>query len=77
MSPAGSDAESQLDDALRKNANLERELRLIASAWYDQQNRVASGGMIGIRSRGGAEPKSFLGKQRSLIDVVALGGKRA
>ena len=76
FSPAGSDAGSRLEDAQRKIANLDRELRLVTSAWCEQQKRVASGGVISFRSRGAAEPKSFLGKQRSLIDVVALGGKR-
>ena len=74
FSPAGSDAESQLEEARRTNSNLQRELRLMTSAWYEQNRRIGSGGVISIRSRGGAEPRSFLGKQRGLVDVVALGG---
>ncbi|RMZ91208.1 hypothetical protein DV736_g1569, partial [Chaetothyriales sp. CBS 134916] len=75
-----SDTNPQLEVALRKITNLERELRLMTSAWYAQQKQIASGGvgMAGaLRVRNGVEPRSFLGKQRRLVDAVALGGTGA
>ncbi|RMZ75115.1 hypothetical protein DV737_g5448, partial [Chaetothyriales sp. CBS 132003] len=80
LSHEGSDAPPQLEIALRKISNLERELRLMTSAWYAQQKHIASGavGMAGaLRVRNGGEPRSFLGRQRRFVDAVALGGTRA
>ena len=70
-----SEEDSQLEAAMKANTNLKRELNLMTSAWYEQQKRIASGGMMSIRSRTSPEPKSFLGRQRKLVDPVVLGGK--
>jgi chromosome segregation ATPase len=73
-SPSPSEAEIQLEATLRLNANLQRELNLVTSAWHEQNRRFASGGMVTLRTRASPEPRSFLGKHRKMIDVVALGG---
>ncbi|KAL2420097.1 hypothetical protein ABEF95_006344 [Exophiala dermatitidis] len=60
-----------------ENEILQRELKLMASAWYDQNLRLASASSsTSGRSRGlgpGAEPRGFLGRQRHRIDAVAFG----
>lgn len=73
-SPSPSEEESSLEAAVRLNENLRRELDLMTSAWYVQNTRQASGGMVPLRIRASPEPKSFLGKHRKMVDVVALGG---
>ncbi|KAI9879034.1 MAG: hypothetical protein M1823_006881, partial [Watsoniomyces obsoletus] len=73
-SPSSSEAEIQLEATLRLNANLHRELDLVTSAWHEQNRRFASGGMVTLRTRASPEPRSFLGKHRKMIDIVALGG---
>lgn len=73
-SPTPSEAETQLDAAVRMNENLRRELDLMTSAWYVQNMRQASGGMISLRTRTSPEPKSFLGRKRKALEAVALGG---
>jgi hypothetical protein len=64
-----------LEEALTQKANLERELQLMASAWYDQNNRLMSNTVSVAMSRGRppTEPKSFLGRQRKLVDSVLTG----
>ena len=74
-SPTPSEAETQLEAAHRLNDNLLRELDLMTSAWYEQNKRIASGGMVALRTRTSPEPKSFLGKHRKIVDAVALGGR--
>ena len=74
-SPTPSEAETQLEAAHRLNDNLLRELDLMTSAWYEQNKRIASGGMVALRTRASPEPKSFLGKHRKIVDAVALGGR--
>ncbi|RMD39269.1 hypothetical protein DV735_g5858, partial [Chaetothyriales sp. CBS 134920] len=73
-----SDDSSQLEIALHKITNLERELRLMTSAWYAQQKQIASGaaGIANNRVRNGGETRSFLARQRRLVAAVALGGTR-
>lgn len=76
--------EQQLEEQDVLIENLKREIRLISSAWYEQNQRLAtlgsgsgSGAVALMRLKGGAgleEPKSFLGKQRKMLDKVALGG---
>jgi len=65
----------RFQEAVRQNANLERELQLMASAWYDQNTRLMSNTVSTsmYRGRPPPEPRSFLGKQRRLIDGVLTG----
>ena len=70
-----SEEDTQLEAALKANTNLKRELNLMTSAWYEQQKRIVSGGMMSIRNRSSPEPRSFLGRQRKLVDPIVLGGK--
>lgn len=74
-SPTSSEAETQHEATVRLNENLRRELDLITSAFHEQNKRIASGGMVTLRSRTSPEPKSFLGKHRKMVDSVALGGR--
>jgi len=74
-SPTSSEAETQHEATIRLNENLRRELDLITSAFHEQNKRLASGGMVMLRTRTSPEPKSFLGKHRKMVDSVALGGR--
>ena len=74
-SPISSEAETQHEATVRLNENLLRELDLITSAFHEQNKRIASGGMVMLRTRTSPEPKSFLGKHRKMVDSVALGGR--
>ena len=71
-SDSNPEPDSRLDEALSQKANLERELELMASAWYDQYSRLMSNTVSVSMSRGRppTEPKSFLGRQRRLVDSV-------
>ena len=73
-SPTPSEAEHDLEAAKKMVVNLRRELDLMTSAWYEQNRRIASSGMVTLRNRAMPEPKSFLGRQRKLVEVVPLGG---
>lgn len=78
-----SEMEQQLEEQEVKIENLMREIRLISSAWYEQNQRLATlgsgsgGGAVALmRLKGGhgmEEPKSFLGKQRRMLDKVSMG----
>lgn len=78
-----SEMEQQLEEQEIKIENLMREIRLISSAWYEQNQRLATlgsgsgGGAVALmRLKGGhgvEEPKSFLGKQRRMLDKVSMG----
>lgn len=74
-SPTPSEAETSLEAASRMIKNLQRELDLMTSAWYEQNKRIANSGMATLRTRASPEPKSFLGKQRKMVDMIALGGR--
>jgi myosin heavy subunit len=74
-SPTPSEAENSLEAAVKRNKNLQRELDLMTSAWYEQNKRIASSGMVLLRTRPPPEPASFLGKQRKTVEMIALGGK--
>ena len=65
----------RLEEALLQKGNLERELQLMASAWYDQNNRLMSNTANASMSRGRppTEPKSFLGRQRRLVETIMTG----
>jgi len=63
----------KLQEILALNENLRRELRLMTSAWYDQNSRLMSNGALMMRGRASAEPRSFLGKQRKAVEKVLLG----
>lgn len=75
--------EQLLDEQDVLIANLKREIRLISSAWYEQNQRLATlgsgsgGGAVALmRLKGGnglEEPKSFLGKQRKMIERATVG----
>lgn len=80
-----SELEQQLDEQDFLIENLRREIRLVCSAWYEQNQRLATlgaggggGGAVALmrlRNRNGIEePKSFLGRQRSMAEKVMLGG---
>lgn len=76
--------EQQLEDQDVMIENLKREIRLISSAWYEQNQRLATlgagggGGAVALmRLKGGSgieEPRSFLGRQRKLVERVIFGG---
>lgn len=79
-----SELEQQLDEQDILIENLRREIRLVSSAWYEQNQRLGtlgaggSGGgavaLMRLRNRNGIEePKSFLGRQRSLVEKVMHG----
>jgi hypothetical protein len=69
------ESHKRFQEAIRQKANLERELQLMASAWYDQNTRLMSNAVNTSMHRGRPppEPSSFLGKQRRLIDGVLTG----
>lgn len=71
-SPTPSEAEHDLEAASKVITNLKRELNLMTSAWYEQNKRMISGGMSTPRTRA---PKSFLGRQRQAVEMIALGGQ--
>lgn len=68
-------AGQKLEDTLQLNENLRRELKLVTSAWYEQNIRLASSGALPLRTRGQPEPRSFLGKQRRAVETVVLGSR--
>lgn len=72
-----SEEESELDRVKNHNTNLQRELKLMASAWYEQNLRLASMSSAGSgRNRGlgnAGEPRGFLGRQRRKVDAIAYG----
>jgi protein HOOK3 len=64
--------ETQLEESEKLVENLKRELKLMTSAWYEQNSRVMQGQMP--RSMGGGRaPSSFLGKARRDVQDVMLG----
>jgi hypothetical protein len=65
--------QDQLEVALRSNQQLRRETQLIASAWYDQNQRRVYEDASAPRSRPLPEPRSFLGKQRRVVEDVMIG----
>ncbi|KIW28791.1 uncharacterized protein PV07_04665 [Cladophialophora immunda] len=71
------DEESEIERLTNQNIILQRELRLMASAWYDQNLRLASASSATSgRNRGignAGEPRGFLGRQRRRVDAVAFG----
>jgi hypothetical protein len=69
------ESDSRLHEAFAQKANLERELQLMASAWYDQNSRLMSDTVSMSMSRGRPppEPRSFLGRQRKAVDIVLTG----
>lgn len=71
------DDEPEIEALKTQNTILERELKLMASAWYDQNLRLASASSSASgRNRGlgpGADPRGFLGRQRRRMDAMALG----
>ncbi|KAK5070809.1 hypothetical protein LTS08_000456 [Lithohypha guttulata] len=78
-----SEMEQQLEEQDVLIENLKREIRLISSAWFEQNQRLATlgsgtgGGAVALmRLKGGnglEEPKSFLGRQRKMLDKAAFG----
>ena len=53
--------------------NLQREVALMASAWYDQNTRlIGNPGQFG-RGRAGQESRSFLGRQRRMVGDLVMG----
>jgi len=87
MEPKEPKSESEMEQQLEEQDvlidNLKREIRLISSAWYEQNQRLAtlgsgsgSGAVALMRLKGGQgleEPKSFLGRQRRMFDQVMFG----
>lgn len=71
------DEESELERLQNHNTILQRELKLMASAWHEQNLRLASmSSAASGRNRGfggGSEPRGFLGRQRRKVDAVAFG----
>ncbi|KIW13647.1 hypothetical protein PV08_08838 [Exophiala spinifera] len=71
------DEETEIERLTNHNTILQRELRLVASAWHEQNVRLASmSSAASGRSRvfgGGNEPRGFLGRQRRKVDAVAFG----
>lgn len=71
------DEESEIERLQNHNTILQRELKLMASAWHEQNLRLASmSSATPGRSRalgGAGEPKGFLGRQRRRVDAVAFG----
>lgn len=85
-----SELEQQLDAQDVLIDNLKREIKLICSAWYEQNQRLGTMGGAGragivalMRSKASAgmagdgleveEPRSFLGKQRRLVNSALMG----
>ncbi|KAI1614778.1 hypothetical protein EDD36DRAFT_451041 [Exophiala viscosa] len=71
------DEESEIERLQSHNTILQRELKLMASAWHEQNLRLASMSSATpgrSRAMGGAgEPRGFLGRQRRRVDAVAFG----
>ncbi|KIV87114.1 hypothetical protein PV11_02682 [Exophiala sideris] len=71
------DDESEIERLQNHNTILQRELKLMASAWHEQNLRLASmSSATPGRSRalgGAGEPRGFLGRQRRRVDAVAFG----
>src|SRR5580698_8006209 len=65
--------QDQLGDALRSNQQLRREIQLLASAWYDQNQRHMYDNASTPRGKVALEPRSFLGKQRRVVEDVMIG----
>jgi len=65
--------QDRLDELSRENQYLRRELELVASAWYDQQRRYMNSNASVSRGRPTPEPRSFLGKQRRVVEDVMIG----
>jgi protein HOOK3 len=66
--------ESQLEDSKKVAENLRREIKLMSSAWYEQNSRVMQGMMPTGRSYHGGRPvASFLGRARRDVAEVMLG----
>lgn len=66
--------ENQLEDSEKLVENLKRELKLMTSAWYEQNSRVMQGQMpTGRSNNGGRPPASFLGKARRDVGDIMLG----
>jgi protein HOOK3 len=70
--------EIQLEDSEKVVENLKRELKLMTSAWYEQNSRMMQGQMQSGRRDTGRAPASFLGRARRDVGEVMLGspGKR-
>jgi protein HOOK3 len=64
--------ESQLETSEKTVENLRREIKLMSSAWYEQNSRVMQGGMG--RRDGGRVASSFLGRARKDVGNVMLTG---
>ncbi|OAL36574.1 hypothetical protein AYO20_04190 [Fonsecaea nubica] len=71
------DEESEIERLTNQNIILQRELKLMASAWYDQNLRLASASSAASgrnrRTGNAGEPRGFLGRQRRKVDAVAFG----
>ncbi|KIW99515.1 uncharacterized protein Z518_11254 [Rhinocladiella mackenziei CBS 650.93] len=71
------DEESGLERLRNQNMIFRRELKLMASAWHEQNLRLASASSAASgRSRGfgsAGEPRGFLGRQRRRVDAVFFG----
>jgi len=65
--------QDQLEDALQSNQQLRREIQLLASAWYDQNQRHMYDNASAPRGKVAPEPRSFLGKQRRVVEDVMIG----
>lgn len=66
--------ESQLEDSEKVVENLRREIKLMSSAWYEQNSRVMQGMMpTGRSNAGGRAASSFLGRARREVGGVVLG----
>lgn len=67
-------SDERLHEVMLLNENLRRELNLMTSAWYEQNQRLANGGGV-VRTRGidRDERSSFLGKQRKVVDRLVMG----
>lgn len=74
---SSAEEESEIERLTNQNIILHRELKLMASAWYDQNLRLASmSSATSGRGRGsgnGGEPRGFLGRQRRKVDAMAAG----
>ena len=73
----GIDEEIEIERLTNQNVILHRELKLMASAWYDQNLRLASMSAATPgrnRATGDAgDPRGFLGRQRRRVDGMTLG----
>ena len=76
LSPSERDLlETQLEESEKAIENLKRELKLMSSAWYEQNSRMMQGSMstAGRSNHGGRAPVSFLGRARRDVGEVMLG----